>query len=189
MKQRIIDALKDISANGNSFMGKLLCDELKLYSTLLSYRAKNLLSQILHNYSDFSIGTIDSFTHKIVKTFAFDRFVDIQVTDRTFEGKVFDSEKYFKNVYGITEGAGKAETVLLSFTPAQGKYIQSQPLHHSQKVIRETKSECRISLDIMVNHELVSQLLSYGSQVKVIKPLSLVQKIKDELKNSAVQYQ
>jgi predicted DNA-binding transcriptional regulator YafY len=124
-----------------------------------------------------------------VKTYAFDRFVDVQVTDRTFEGKVFDSEKYFQNVYGITEGAGKSETVLLSFTPTQGKYIQSQPLHHSQQVVKETKTECRISLDVMINHELVSQLLSYGPQVRVLKPQSLVQKIKDELKKSADQYQ
>jgi predicted DNA-binding transcriptional regulator YafY len=41
----------------------------------------------------------------------------------------------------------------------------------------------------MVNHELVSQLLSYGANVKVLKPQSLAQKIKDELKNSLVQYQ
>ena len=137
----------------------------------------------------YLLGNVITGKTEKIKTYAFDRFVDMQVTDRTFEGKVFDSEKYFQNVYGITEGAGKAETVVLAFTPTQGKYIQSQPLHHSQQVIRETKTECRISLDVMVNHELVSQLLSYGAQVRVLKPISLVQKIKDELKNSAAQYQ
>ena len=137
----------------------------------------------------YLLGNVVSDKKEKVKTYAFDRFVDMQVTDRTFEGGIFDSEKYFQNVYGITEGAGAAETVLLSFTPTQGKYIQSQPLHHSQKVIKETKTECRISLDVMINHELVSQLLSYGAQVRVLKPASLVQKIKDELKNSIVQYQ
>jgi len=34
--------------------------------------SKKTLSYIIHNYNYFSLGTIDSFTHKIVKTFAFD---------------------------------------------------------------------------------------------------------------------
>ena len=127
-------------------------------------------------------------THK-VKTYAFDRFVDMQVTDITFEGGEFDSEKYFQNVFGITEGNGGAETVLLSFAPTQGKYIQSQPLHHSQQVVKETDTEFRISLQVMVNTELVMQLLSYGSGVKVLKTASLAEKIKSELKKCIAQYQ
>jgi predicted DNA-binding transcriptional regulator YafY len=137
----------------------------------------------------YLLGNVIEGKSEKVKTYAFDRFVDMQVTDKTFDGKAFDSDKYFQNVYGITEGAGKAETVILSFTPVQEKYIQSQPLHHSQQIIKETKTECRVSLQVMVNHELVSQLLSYGANVKVLKPQSLAQKIKDELKNSLVQYQ
>jgi predicted DNA-binding transcriptional regulator YafY len=126
-------------------------------------------------------------THK-VKTYAFDRFVDVQITDTTFSGGEFDSEKYFQNVFGITEGDNKAETVLLSFSPTQGKYVQSQPLHHSQQVVKETDTECRISLQVMINTELVMQLLSYGSGVQVLKPASLAEKIKSELKKSISQY-
>jgi predicted DNA-binding transcriptional regulator YafY len=136
----------------------------------------------------YLIGNVITAHQSKVKTFAFDRFVDIQVTDRTFTGAYFDSEKYFQNVYGITEGDGKAETVLLSLTPTQGKYIQSQPLHHSQQVVRETKTECRISLQVMINPELVMQILSYGANVKVLKPASLAEQIKGILKKSLAQY-
>ena len=127
-------------------------------------------------------------THK-VKTYAFDRFVGLQITDLTFSGGEFDSEKYFQNVFGITEGDNKAETILLSFSPTQGKYVQSQPLHHSQQVVKETATECRISLQVMVNTELVMQLLSYGSGVKVLKPATPAERIKSELKKSVEQYQ
>src|SRR5205085_11586718 len=58
--------------NQDPLLGKKLSDELKLPKKELSRRAKHVLSQILHHYSDLSIGTIDSFTHKIVKTFAHD---------------------------------------------------------------------------------------------------------------------
>lgn len=73
MKQRILNALTEISHNPNlPFIGGELLKELNIESTELKQRSNILLSQILHHYSDFSIGTIDSFTHKIVKTFAFD---------------------------------------------------------------------------------------------------------------------
>jgi predicted DNA-binding transcriptional regulator YafY len=124
-----------------------------------------------------------------VKTYAFDRFVTLQVTDTTFAGAGFDSGKYFENVFGITEGDSRAEHVLLSFNPTQGKYVQSQPLHHSQKVVKETNSECQISLQVIVNTELVMQLLSYGAGVRVLRPASLAQRLKDELKKSIAQYE
>ena len=123
-----------------------------------------------------------------VKTYAFDRFVDLQVMDTTFEGGDFDSEKYFQNVFGITEGENKAENVLLSFAPTQGKYVQSQPLHHSQQLVKETDTGCRISLQVMVNTELIMQLLSYGAGVKVLKPASLVERVRAELKGAMEQY-
>jgi ATP-dependent exoDNAse (exonuclease V) beta subunit len=34
--------------------------------------AEEILTNILHNYSEFSVSTIDSFVHRIVRTFAFD---------------------------------------------------------------------------------------------------------------------
>ena len=125
--------------------------------------------------------------HK-VKTFAFDRFVELQVTDTTFEGSPFDSEKYFENVYGITEGTGKAESVLLTFAPMQGKYVKSQPLHHSQRIVKETDTAYSVSLEVLPNTELVMQLLSYGANVKVLKPASLAKSLRAELKKAADQY-
>ncbi|MBI2721434.1 MAG: UvrD-helicase domain-containing protein [Bacteroidetes bacterium] len=73
MKQRVIDALNNIiTQDPLPFIGQAICEEIHLTSAEIKKRAKFLLSHILHNYSDFSIGTIDSFTHKIVKTFAYD---------------------------------------------------------------------------------------------------------------------
>ena len=73
MKERIVSALYQIY-NANEFpgIGSLLCDELQITEGELKKRAQLVLSHILHHYSDFSVGTIDSFTHKLVKTFAFD---------------------------------------------------------------------------------------------------------------------
>lgn len=74
MKYRILDALKNISScsSKTNELSKNICDSLNINPSELQKRANLLLSEILHNYSDFAIGTIDSFTHKIVKTFAYD---------------------------------------------------------------------------------------------------------------------
>ncbi|MES2679120.1 MAG: UvrD-helicase domain-containing protein [Bacteroidota bacterium] len=73
MKSRVVDALNKIAYDeALPYVGELLSNELGLSAKQLKSRARIVLSQILHHYSDFSIGTIDSFTHKIVKTFAHD---------------------------------------------------------------------------------------------------------------------
>ena len=44
---------------------------------LLQKQAKDLLQLILHSYSDFAISTIDSFTHRIIRSFAHDLGISI----------------------------------------------------------------------------------------------------------------
>ena len=85
MKERIIKALKELAVDDYNQLSqgtKTLLAELKkhpLFSAgkqaeeaIIKKRANNVLKEILHNYSDFGIGTIDSFVHKVVRSFAFD---------------------------------------------------------------------------------------------------------------------
>ena len=73
MKERVIKNLHDISAGKAKIeLVRDICDALEIEQQELVERSKNCLSAILHQYTDFSIGTIDSFMHRVVKTFAFD---------------------------------------------------------------------------------------------------------------------
>ena len=85
MKERIIKALKELAEEDYSTVSagtKNLLVELKKHKKLnasetlddktIRKRSLNVLTAILHNYSDFAIGTIDAFVHKVVRTFAFD---------------------------------------------------------------------------------------------------------------------
>ncbi|MFL5754489.1 MAG: UvrD-helicase domain-containing protein, partial [Bacteroidia bacterium] len=76
MKERVLRALKELSRNelsgGTSTLQSLLLQELNLDAAELQRRASVLLHEILHNYSDFSISTIDSFVHRVIRTFAYD---------------------------------------------------------------------------------------------------------------------
>ncbi|MFN8300203.1 MAG: WYL domain-containing protein [Chitinophagales bacterium] len=116
--------------------------------------------------------------HKIL-TFALDRIQDLQVTEQTFSDEKIDKKNFYNNVLGVSIAEGKPEKVLLSFTPLQGKYIKTLPIHHSQKVVKETASELHVQLELVINTELKMQLLSYGDQVKVLQPTALAKEMKE----------
>ncbi|MCW5906328.1 MAG: WYL domain-containing protein [Chitinophagales bacterium] len=115
--------------------------------------------------------------HKIL-TFALDRILDLQLTGQTFSDEKIDKKNFYKNVLGVTVAEGKPEKVLLSFSPLQGKYVKTLPIHHSQQIVKETANELRVSLNLVVNTELKMQLLSYGSNVKVLQPKTLAEELK-----------
>lgn len=91
MKERIIRSLKELaledyaqlSFGGRTLLHVLLSDTKlnaggKLSEAILRERSKQVLTSILHNYSDFAIGTIDAFVHKVVRAFAYDLKIPMQ---------------------------------------------------------------------------------------------------------------
>lgn len=78
MKSRVIAALEGIAAvdpmHSAKYSGLLdeLCIETGLDKETVKSRAAAALTELLHHYGDFSISTIDSFVHRLVRTFTFD---------------------------------------------------------------------------------------------------------------------
>ena len=72
MKARVIDSLHAFSEGKNSDMLSDICVESDLSEATVFSRSKLILNAILQNYSAFNITTIDSFTHKLIRTFAYD---------------------------------------------------------------------------------------------------------------------
>lgn len=123
-----------------------------------------------------------------ILTFALDRILDMQITEQVFSETKLDKKNFFKNVVGVTLGEGKPEKVVLAFSPLQGKYIKTIPIHHSQEILKDTKTELKISLKLAINHELKMQLLSYGENVKVIQPKSLAEEMKAQAQKMVKKY-
>ena len=72
MKARVLFYLEEFAEGSESDLFKNILSETNLDATIIQERSKKILDAILKNYAAFSITTIDSFTHKIVKSFAFD---------------------------------------------------------------------------------------------------------------------
>ncbi len=70
MKGRIVGELSVISSGGDSHHLKALIEETGLDEAALRLRAGEILDDILHNFSRFSVGTIDSFFQLILRSFA-----------------------------------------------------------------------------------------------------------------------
>ncbi|MDD5571241.1 MAG: UvrD-helicase domain-containing protein [Bacteroidales bacterium] len=120
MKQRVIDTLFDLPVLKNEQTKNLLeqiKNELNIDANIIQARAKNILNTILHNYSDFAIGTIDSFTHKIIRSFANDLKVGFN-----FEVEL-DEELILEHVISILlNKAGSDEDI----TKALVEFIESK---------------------------------------------------------------
>lgn len=115
-----------------------------------------------------------------VRIFALDRMQNLEISKSRFTQSVsFDVNEYFQDSFGIISSNGaKAEKVILSFTPDQGKYIKSLPLHHSQQVVADNEKEVLINLNLVVTFDFIMELMSYGAEVKVIQPVALVNEMK-----------
>jgi ATP-dependent helicase/nuclease subunit A len=70
MKSRILEVLEALSLGKKEVMSKDLKATLHFTDKELKIRSKEVLSAILHQYGRFSIVTIDSFFHQVIRSFA-----------------------------------------------------------------------------------------------------------------------
>jgi len=120
----------------------------------------------------------------IIKTFALDRIKAIKSIGKKYSVSTESSAtEYFRHCYGIfLPEENEPSEIVLAFNPLQGKYIKSYPLHESQKILLDGEEELRISLYLNESYDLIMELLSFGPNVKVIKPLSLKNKMQENIK-------
>jgi predicted DNA-binding transcriptional regulator YafY len=150
----------------------------------------NIHPYVLKEYRNRWYTTGLSVTSKNIVTFGLDRIVSIHTLSDSFSiNPDFNIADYFKHSFGISvSNKLKPEVVMLSFTPQQGEYIKSQPLHTTQKVLIDSFEQCVIEITVIPSFELFAQLLSYGSHVKIIKPAWLIENLKGELLKATKHY-
>jgi ATP-dependent exoDNAse (exonuclease V) beta subunit len=72
MKARVIENLHQFSEGKTTDMLLSICSEISVSEDQIFKKSRVILSIILQNYSAFNITTIDSFTHKLIRNFAYD---------------------------------------------------------------------------------------------------------------------
>ncbi len=118
----------------------------------------------------------------LVLTFALDRCVDVVVSYDHFTEDIPDRDLYFRDLYGISKASEKPQNIKMEITPLRYKYLETNPLHPSQKLSIE-KDKSYVEIRAIVNYELQSRILAMGQDVTVLQPKSLQETIKNLAQN------
>ena len=98
MKNRIIETLSEFIYNDHSEMRNEISKKINIEELEIKNKSERVLKKILHNYASFDILTLDTFTHRIVRTFA----LDLKLP-KSFE-VVVDQDEILKEIVQIIIG-------------------------------------------------------------------------------------
>jgi len=124
-----------------------------------------------------------------IKSLCLDRIDSIEHSiGATFKAAGFNTMDFYKHTIGIIAPQNKSPLIKLAFSKEQVQYILTQPIHWSQKVIKETKDGVVISVQIHPTYEFESLVLGWRDDVEVLSPRSFRNRIKDLISNMLLQY-
>ena len=67
-------------------------------------------------------------------------------------------------------------------------HIKSLPLQHTQQIIIDNEDVLQVKLKLYITHDFVMELLSFSDNMKVLKPASLANTLRDYHKKAYLQY-
>lgn len=195
--EKFIQFEKSTVSRGNEFLGPLLDYIRSRKSIRITYRKftddqkrdYELHPYLLKEYHNRWYLVAFETKSKSIRTFGLERIEELETGDRKFQiEKSFDPDLFFKYSIGITEKAEKPQEIVLRFDPVPGKFLITQPIHASQQVLKEEKNYIDLGWKVIITPELISFILSYGAQVKVMKPASLRNQIQKEVNETLQAY-
>ena len=134
-----------------------------------------------YNNRWFLIGLEERLLPRIpITVIPIDRIDEFKVAESVVfqEYRGADFDEYFYDIVGVSllpEGR-KVRVVIKAFFPA-ANYIETKPIHPSQRVLERGKGYIVFQLDVIPNYELESQLISYADQTEIIEPIEIRQAI------------
>lgn len=109
--------------------------------------------------------------------YALDRIDSYEEVALPYKDSDVDFSEYFDDVIGVTVPDGDAEDIVIKVTGKRFNYIRTKPLHLSQRIIEEAEGYAVISINVKVNKELESLILSFGDDMEVVAPASFRERI------------
>jgi predicted DNA-binding transcriptional regulator YafY len=124
-----------------------------------------------------------------ITNLALDRIVGIEDSKQAYIPNNIDFSEYFEDVIGVTlYKEAKLEKIQLRISRDLYPYIQTKPLHGSQKIKEKGDTFVLIELELIPNYELESLILSFGEGIEIISPQTLRERIRDRVQLSLNNY-
>lgn len=113
-----------------------------------------------------------------------DRIEKISASDSPFvENQQYDLTEYFEDVIGVSVPTDQSTVkIILRATLSLAPYIETKPLHGSQKTISRDNSCVTFSIELSPNFELFKTLLSHGEDIEVMEPDSIRKEMAGKIK-------
>ena len=107
-----------------------------------------------------------------------------------YKGTKTSFKKYFKNMVGVTmPPEPTVEHIELWVDASLMPYLFAMPIHESQTLVPHDDSSCIISLDVMINYELVQELMFYADRLVVKSPAYFRDSMKERLEECRKSYE
>ena len=120
--------------------------------------------------------------------YALDRIDSYEEVALPYKDSDVDFSEYFDDVIGVTVPDGDAEDIVIKVTGKRFNYIRTKPLHLSQRIIEEAEGYAIISINVKVNKELESLILSFGDDMEIIAPASFRDRIAEKIQATNKKY-
>ncbi|MCM1505243.1 MAG: WYL domain-containing protein [Muribaculum sp.] len=111
--------------------------------------------------------------------YGLDRIRSLTINEATFKlPSDFSAAQYFKTMYGIVSENVKPQRIVLRAYSQHKHYMQSLPIHHSQRLITDNAEFADFELYVAPTYDFIMRLLHDGAWIEVISPTSLRQTMK-----------
>jgi predicted DNA-binding transcriptional regulator YafY len=123
-----------------------------------------------------------------VRSFAIDAIEQAQVLDKP--AKELDPPSLKKNMnggYGIFGGQATA-VAKLQFSAARARWVQFEEWHPEQKGTLAKDGSYTLEVPYSDERELIGDILRFGSEVKVLGPVTLVRQMRKEIEKTLARY-
>ena len=121
--------------------------------------------------------------------YALDRIESFEEIALPYKESEVNFNEYFDDVIGVTVPERyEPVDVILRVWNNRFNYIKTKPLHLSQRIISEEPGFTKISINVKINNELISLILSFGPDVEVIAPASLRKMIANSVSAMSAHY-
>ncbi len=123
--------------------------------------------------------------HTSLHLYALDRMDDVKITNKFFKLPAdFYADDYFSRYFGVIMNDGKAEKILLRTTDLRTKYLNSLPLHSTQKEVAPNLFE----LCLVLTDDFINALRAMGAEVEVVSPDWLRKRLLKDAKEMVKKY-
>jgi predicted DNA-binding transcriptional regulator YafY len=123
------------------------------------------------------------------RTFMLTRVRDWQLRETRFKPRPeLRPELYSRDTF-LTEHGAHVQDVVLRFEPYQARWIKERQWHASQKVEERPDGSVILRLQVSGEGDLLRWVLAYGSQVEVLEPASLRERVVEEARRMLDRYE